>query len=242
MNSLKLLLLALGLTTVAASVVSCAASSGFQQPAPRTPISEPPQVNDSAVESAFELRAQLPKPYRLGVVFRDPPGRIQDSPWRWEPEQRAQLTKTLEKLERGGEVDTVFTITRSTIEGDGLRAIRIAAAKHGADAVLVISGQDEAEQDLNGWAATYVALLPMLFVPAAELEVRFTAHAELWDVRNEFLYMAAEGDARVDQQRPLMAIDREEGTAKAQREALALLGSELQRRLARLHGTTVAAR
>lgn len=228
------------LAVVLALGASCAGSAGFQQSSPRAPVSASPQINDREVERAFELRAQS-CPSRTGSVSCSATRRIEDSPWRWEPEQRQQLTESLEALERGGEVGAVFTIARSTVVGDDLRAIRVAAARHGADAVLVISGEDQAEQDWNAWAATYVALVPVLFAPAAELEVRFVAHAELWDVRNEYLYLAAEGEARAEQQRPLVSIDREEGSAKAQREALALLGGELQKRLARLHAGSAAA-
>jgi hypothetical protein len=218
----------------------CGGSAGFQQSTPREPVSAPPQVNDGEVAAAFGLRAQLPRPYRLGVVFRDPPGELAESPWRWEPEQRQELLRKLEALERSGEVASVFTITRGTVAGDDLHAIRVAAARHGADAVLVVSGEDEAEHDWNAWAASYVALLPVLFAPAAELQVRFVAHAELWDVRNEFLYMAAEGEARAEQQRAVLALDHEEGAATAQREALALLGGELEKRLSKLHAGATA--
>jgi hypothetical protein len=219
--------------------IGCAGSAGFHQPGPREPLSAPVQVNDGDVARALALRAQLPKPYRLGVVFRDPPGPVEDATWRWEPEQRQQLVTQLEGLERGGEVSAVFTITRGAIVGDDLNAIRVAAARHGADAVLVVSGEDEAEQELNAWASTYVALVPILFAPAAELEVRFLAHAELWDVRNEYLYLAAEGEARADQQRPLPFLDHEEGSADAQKQALELLSKELEKRLSGLHAKPV---
>lgn len=217
-------------------LAACGGSSGFQQATLRQAAeSTPPEVNDSEVERAFELRAQLPRPYRLGVVFRDPAGLAKDAAWRWEPEHRERVLRKVEALEGKGQVAAAFAIARSTMVGDDLRAIRIAAARHGADAVLVVSGRDEVEQAWNGWAASYVALLPILFAPAVDFEVRFTAHAELWDVRNEYLYMAAEGEARIDQNVALPFVDREAADAQAQGEALELLGKELERRLRRLH-------
>jgi hypothetical protein len=221
---------------VSVFLTGCGGSSGFQQAALRDAAqSAAPQVNDGEVARAFALRPQLPRPYRLGVVFRDPVAPTPPADWRWEPEHRARLLQNVEALEGRGQVAAAFAIARSTLIGEDLRAIRIAAARHGADAVLVVSGRDEIEQGWNGWAASYVALLPILFAPAVDFEVRFSAHAELWDVRNEYLYMAAEGEARVAQSAALPFVDREQVDARAQRQALELLGKELEKRLQRLH-------
>lgn len=218
---------------------ACAGSVGFEQPAPRAAAATAgaPVVNNDEVRRAFDLQAQLPKPYRLGVLFRDPPeAGDETSAWRWEVEQRAQLIKALEALEGKGEIDTVVAIARATVVGDDLQAIRVAAARQGVDAVLVVSGSDVVEHGANGWVATYIALLPMLFAPGTEVRVDFTAHAELWDVRNEYLYLAAEAEARAEQARAVPFIDVEEASADARDASLELLIRELEKRFARLHG------
>lgn len=220
-------------------LTACGASAGFQQAAPRTPGSSAPVVNDDQVERAFALQAQLPKPYRLGVLFRDVPPAIDgERAWRWEPEQRARVIGALEALEGKGEIGTVVAITRAAVIGDDLHAIRVAAARQGVDAVLVISGYDTVERDVNGWATTYLAVLPMLFAPGTELRVDFTTHAELWDVRNEYLYLAAEAEARAEQARALPYIDVEEASEQAREESLGLLVLELEKRFLRLHGAS----
>jgi hypothetical protein len=226
-----------------ALLLACGGSTGFQQPAPRAAdISGAPQVvNDSEVERAFALRAQLPKPYRLGVLFRDPPPSAEPGepePWRWQVEHRAQLVAALETQQDKGELGAVLSIARSTVTGDDLRAYRIAAARQGADAVLVVSGSDRVERDSNAWAATYFAIVPMLFAPGSELRVDFATHAELWDVRNEYLYLAAEAEARAEQKRAFPYLDREAASAEAQRASLSLLAEELKKRFARLHGAS----
>ena len=218
---------------------ACGGSVGFQQPAPRTAgrAATAPEVNDDEVQRAFALKAQLPRPYRLGVLFRDPPAADREaSEWRWAVEHRARLVKALEALEGQGEIDAVITIARATVVGDDLQAIRVAAARQGVDAVLVVSGYDAVERGENGWATTYLAVLPMLFAPGTELRVDFTTHAELWDVRNEYLYLAAEAEARAEQSRALPYIDVEEASAEARDASLELLVRELEKRFARLHG------
>jgi hypothetical protein len=198
-------------------------------------------TNNDQVQEAFALQAQLPKPYRLGVVFRDPTAEPGLAPtWRWEAEHRAGMISAIEKLEGKGEISAVFSIARSTVVADNLHAIRVAAARQGADAVLVFSADDLEKREANAWAFSYLALVPMLFAPGNELRVDFTTHAELWDVRNEYLYLAAVAAARAEQQRALPYIDLEEASADAQKESLELLVKELTKRFTRLHGVSAS--
>jgi hypothetical protein len=213
---------------------ACGGSGGFSQAQTRElPPQAQPEVNHPDVQRALALRAQLPAPYRLGVYFRG--AGDGDAAWRWEPEHRKAVMAMLGRVSQHQAVTEAFAIARATVAADDLRSIRVAAARHGADAVLVISGHDEVEDGLNAWATTYVALLPMLFVPAGELDVRFMAHAELWDVRNEYLYVAAEAESEAHQTRALPFIDRQEATRSAQDGSLERLGGELERRFAALH-------
>jgi hypothetical protein len=222
---------------LALSLGACGGSSGFQQAALRERVSPAaPQVNEREVDAAFALKPQLPKPYRLGVYFREVPADAENRHWRWAPEHKQAILGMAGALRTGGEIADVFAIGGRTVAGDDLRAIRIAAARHGADAVLVVSGGDQAESANNAWAFSYVALLPMLFAPGTELEVRFLAHAEMWDVRNEYLYLAAEAESEVRQQRAPCWIDRQQATRSAQEQATDLLAAELRQRLGRLHG------
>jgi len=225
----------------ALAAVACAGSTGFEQAALRdASAAKNPEINESEVADAFALRPQLPKPYRVGVVFR-PLARntpAADEPfWRWDIEQRSALLAIRKSMLASGEVADVFAIDAHTVVGDDLRAIRIAAARHGADAVLVVSGEDVARSSSNGWVASYFALLPMLFAPGSELDVTFTAHAELWDVRNEFLYLSAEAESEAHQQRALCWLDQREATTQAQTKAVKLLTAELEQRFAGLNAS-----
>ncbi|HMJ10176.1 MAG TPA: hypothetical protein VK524_02165 [Polyangiaceae bacterium] len=198
-------------------------------------MSAPPEINESEVAAAFALRPQLPKPYRVGVFFRPNPETADEPQWRWDPKHKRAILGIAKALRASGEVGDVFAIDEATAVSDNLRAIRIAAARHGADAVLVVSGADEVRESLNGWAASYAVLLPMLFAPGSELEVRFTAHAELWDVRNEYLYLSARAEEEAHQQRALCWLDSEGATEQAQAASVKLLAGELEQRFAGLH-------
>lgn len=225
------------ITVVAALIfVACGGSSGFQQRGAReADESVAPEVNSSEVERAFALRPQLPSPYRVAIHFRGGAARGADG-WRWEGEHRRALVTLRDELRAGGQVSDFFVLTGSTVSGDDLHAIRVAAARHGADAVLVVTGDEELEREENGWAVSYVALLPMLFVPGSEVEAVFHASAELWDVRNEYLYLAAEAESEAQQTRALALIDSEEAVEHAQTSSLELLKQELLARFSALNG------
>jgi hypothetical protein len=224
------------LTLACLWLCACAASTGFHQPTPREPATlTAPTVNEDQVRAAFELRPQLPKPYRLGVFFRTPADDSVDALWRWDAAHKHAVLEFSKAVRKSGEVADVFAIDSATSAGDDLRAIRIAAARHGADAVLVVSGRDEARRSSNAWAASYVALLPMLFAPGSELDVTFFAHAEMWDVRNEYLYLSAEAEGEINQQRALCWLDRRGATQAAQKQSVKLLAGELEQRFAGLH-------
>ena len=214
---------------------ACGGSTGFHQAAVRDAVSKAPETNEGEVAAAFALRPQLPKPYRLGVFFRPNPDAPEEAAWRWEPQHKRAILGIGKALRASGEVADVFAIDRATAVGDDLRSIRIAAARHGADAVLVVSGDEEVRTDLNAWAASYFALLPMLFAPGSELEVRFSTHAEMWDVRNEYLYLSTEAEEESHQQRALCWLDREAATERAQTASIELLAGELEQRFAGLH-------
>lgn len=215
---------------------ACGGSSGFQQIGARAADqSVPPQVNSAEVERAFALRPQLPSPYRVAVHFRGGADDGADG-WRWQGEHRRALVALRDQLRAGGQVADFFVLARSTVAHDDLHSIRVAAARHGADAVLVVSGEEELEREENGWAVSYVALLPMLFVPGSELDAIFHTTAELWDVRNEYLYLAVEAESEAQQTRALALIDSEEALEDAQASSLELLKQELLARFTALNG------
>lgn len=217
------------------SIVLGACGGGFHQQVPRSAdASEEPAVDDGEVQRALATRPQLPAPYRVGVFFRAPESDTGEPEWRWRPEDRDRLLSIATQL--GADVSALFPISPVTVTGDDFRSIRIAAARHGADAVLIVTGRDSREQHLNGWAVTYAALLPLLFVPGSELSLRFETHAELWDVRNGYLYLAADAEAEETQTRAPALLDPEQALSQSRKRATEALAQELARHFRALHG------
>jgi hypothetical protein len=111
----------------------------------------------------------------------------------------------------------------------------LAAARHGADALLVVQAACDQIRDTNGWAATYALVIPVLFAPAGELETVFHTNATMFDVRNGYLYMAAESEAENEQKRAHVWLDSDEGLEVARAKAIEDLGKELGEQLEGMH-------
>ena len=215
---------------------ACGGSTGFHQSTPRDPATlAAPVVNEDQVRTAFELRPQLPKPYRLGVFFRTPADDSVDASWRWDAAHKRAVLGFSKAVRKSGDVSDVFAIDGATSTIDDLRAIRIAAARHGADAVLVVSGRDEARRSSNGWAASYVALLPLLFAPGSGARCHLLRACRDVGCAQRVPVSSAEAEGEVNQQRALCCLDRRGATRQAQKESVNLLVSELEQRFAGLH-------
>ncbi len=127
-------------TTVLLLVGGCS-HKGFnrdelrQQVGVAVPVYDNPDVKDE-----FDKKANLPKPFRLAVYFKPPRQGAGQPKWRWTDEDKTLISAVSQELKAQGVVSDVFLIVNSLVQRDELLAIRVAAAKHHADAVLIVSG------------------------------------------------------------------------------------------------------
>jgi hypothetical protein len=64
----------------------------------------------------------------------------------------------------------MVTITDSAVAGEDLRAARLAAARHGGDAVLVVTGASAPDHYSNWAALLYVTIVGVWVVPGSRVE------------------------------------------------------------------------
>lgn len=113
--------------------------------------------------------------------------------------------------------------------GNEIKSIRYAAAQHGADAVLIVSGINDVDSYTNRWAWTYIGLVTALFVPANEVDVLFLSRASMWDVRNQFLYMTAESESIKKQTAPVAWTDEKPLIEQAKADSFSKLREEISK-------------
>ncbi len=155
-----------------------------------------PKYDDNEIKEAFAKKANLPKPFKLGVYFKTPSkAKGMGGEWRWTEQDKALLEEIGKELKTEGVVSDVFPIVGSLVADEDIKALRLVAAKHHADALLIVGGAGQIDRYINNWGWTYTLLVPALFVPGSEADTLFMTSASLWDVRNEYLYLTAEAEA-----------------------------------------------
>tara|TARA_B110001454_G_scaffold219204_1_gene252253 strand:+ start:68158 stop:68832 length:675 start_codon:yes stop_codon:yes gene_type:complete len=182
--------------------LSCA-SKGFNRGDLKEQISvTKPEFNNSEIKDAFNKKPNLPKSFKLAVYFKSPSpsslgsqSKLSSVDWRWTEQDKAMLETIAADLKKDGVVSDVFPLMNSLVVDEDLKSLRLAAAKHQADALLVISGAGQTDRYINKLGWTYALTLPALFIPGSEVDTLFVTSAALWDVRNEFLYLTAEAEA-----------------------------------------------
>lgn len=157
-----------------------------------------PVFDDNEIKEAYKKKPNLPKPFKMAVYFASPTG-MQSSKWRWTDSDKAKIAELTKELNDQKVVSDVFPLLDSTVSGTDLRSLRLAAAKHQADALLLIGGAGSTDRYMTNWGLTYILLAPVFFVPGSKVDTLFIANATLWDVKNEYLYLTAEAEAMTDQ-------------------------------------------
>lgn len=186
--------------------------------------------DDKTIKQAFSKKPNLPKPFKLGIFFKSPNEvKHVKSDWRWTEEDRSRFLLIASELKSQGLISDAFPILNSLVEKDDLRSLRMAAARHQADALLVVGGAGSIERSMNALGWTYLLILPTLFVKGSETETLFITQGSLWDVKNGYLYLTAEAES--DDKKTYAALtgdsDREL-LKKAKESSLEKLKSELQ--------------
>lgn len=191
--------------------------------------------DDKDIQSAFEKSGNLPKKFKMAVYFKAPPSDAKKNfnEWRWTENDKAKLDSLGKELVVDGIAAEVFPILSSVVIDDDLKSLRMVAAKHQADALLIVSGASQIERRINTMGWSYALILPTLFIPGSDVETLFISSATLWDVKNEYLYLTAEAES-IKSERYAAAFARpdQEIVNSAKLEAVEKLGGELRKMIA----------
>jgi hypothetical protein len=198
-------------------------------------------VTNEDVRAALAVKPQLPAPFRIAVhlvaeTFEPGAGPVPASPdlWRWTAKDKALFEEWTRELRARGVAAEMFAMTELIPAGDDLAGLRLAAAKHGADAVLLLKGVAQVDAYVNPLAVFNLLILPAFFVPASHRDALVVIRAALFDVRNEYLYAAVEAEGEGSSIGPSALIGESGAIEEAKEEALADFGPELVDRIARL--------
>jgi hypothetical protein len=205
------------------------------------------------------LKPQLRFPIKVGVAFVEEEDIDRSDPrtarWRWSERDREAVLAAAAPLRTDGVVSDLFVISRDLIAGRDLKHLRLAAAKHGADAVIVVKGAAQVDRYVNPLAILNLSIVGGFFVPASHRDAladgccglrpppvagrarSSVVRCAMWDVGNEVLYLTAESEGEAKRLGPTFLIEDEPALGDAKEDALRGFGAELLRRLAALKGS-----
>jgi rhombotail lipoprotein len=191
------------------------------------------QSPDKAIADARAARPQLRFPCRVAVYLKP----TDSADWRWTPEDKAALEQCAAALKSEGLVTDVFPLPDMLHSHRGdLFELRLAAAKCGADVLLVVQGVAETDSYKNAAAVLNLTVLGGFVVPASHRDSLFMMEGCLFDVDNEYIYTGvhAEGVGKIV--RPTFLIEDKDAIALAKTKAIGQFGEELTRRIQALAG------
>jgi hypothetical protein len=112
-----------------------------------------------------------------------------------------------------------------------MEGIRLAAAEHGADAVLVFNGITDVDRYNNYSAFLYLTVVGLWLVPGTHADSLFVLDGAMWDVKNQYLYLSIEAEGLASKMGPQMVLQNKESTNEAKGLALQASSPEPAKRL-----------
>jgi len=185
------------------------------------------QMPDAAIAEARATRPQLRLPCRVAVYLK-PPDRGE---WRWTTDDNAALESCAAVLKQEGIASEVFPLPEMLSGKGDPKELRLAAARCGADVLLVVHGAAQTDSYKNPAAVLNLTVVGGYVVPASHKDSLFLMEGCLLDVDNGYVYagVRAEGVGKIV--RPTFLIDEKDAVARAKTRAVAQFGDELVRRM-----------
>src|SRR5262245_40190131 len=187
------------------------------------------QVLDDDVKQVLALRPQLAFPCRIAVYLKP------DTNFRWTGKDKELVDAWANTLKREGIASDVFLMNEMfATRNSSLKELRVAAAKHGADAVFVVQGAVQTDRYCNPASILNLTVIGGFIIPASHCDALFVIEGGLVDVSNGYLYasLESEGESRII--RPSFTITEKDVIDRAKAKALERFGGELLKRMRNL--------
>lgn len=223
-------------------------ATGFDRGAIQERLSEDQlQVSSQDISEVLKLKPQVQFPFKLGIYldsgragYSEPyPRSTTEFFWNveWRAADKEKVLAALEPLKGRGVLSDAFFISTMTVSGRSWEEVRLAAARHGADAVLVVRSVSQVDSYLNPLCLLNLLILPGWLVPASHRDALVVVAAALWDVRNGYLYATTDAEGTGSVVKPSFTIDDQQAIEKAKEKALADFAAEVARRIEGLKRT-----
>jgi hypothetical protein len=217
-------------------VAGCSGSQGFDRTAMQAIVQSSAEAAGQAPAGSSHVTAEPPRlPFRLALFFVQqafPPEQSLRAA-EWVGADKERLSGWLAPLRQEGILSDLFFLVDPTIRNADGEAIRQAASRYGADAVLMVRGVGAVDRYDNGYAALYPTLIGAYFAPGTHSDALFLISGTLHPVRSNWREtQTVEGHAEMVG--PTMAVHDAPVLTRAKQAALDELGQRMAAMLRRL--------
>lgn len=219
------------LATLLLAVAGCAQSEGFDRAGLNKQLSAgPTPATDKDIKRVMELTPQVRLPMTLGLYLR--PRGYYGAQW----SMKDLDAEWIETLRERGIVADVVPILSSTVEGHAIDDIRLAAARHHADMVLVVDYATDVDRYNNPLGMLYITIIGAWLAPGTHSDALVVMEGALWDVRNGYLYGTVRSEGEAKKLGPAFLLEDQKAVHDARRKALKDLQDQAQQRILGLAG------
>jgi len=191
--------------------------------------------SELSVEEIERMKPQLELPARIAIA---PPVQAYQRWWggysrsTWSSEEVAVFESWKEPLRAAGVAQDLLVLPSSLVKdcdpSDAacrLNALRAAAARVHADALLIVNLATATDEYVNPGSVLYISIVGMWLVPGSHRDALTVAEGVLIDNRNEYLYAFARGEGEKKSVRPVIYADTGAVVNESRVEALKNFGS-----------------
>jgi rhombotail lipoprotein len=183
------------------------------------------------IKKARALKPQINKPFRLAVSLKTVGSSF---PLSWNQSDRDAIKGWAKTLRERGVLSDVVVMNDLIEEGESLADRRLAAARYGADALLLIEAASDIDNYTNPLALLYLTIIGAYIAPGTHADAIVMMQGAVYDVGNGYLYATAESEAEGSTVAPLAYVEDEDALNEAKSIALQRFGDELKDRLTAL--------
>lgn len=207
----------------------CAGSHGFDRDAMRAFLHPPEDLAPKQLVTPPTNTQRLSLPFRLALYFvhTDIPAPHPLRKPEWVSADTDLLISRLAPLQQEQILSDMFLLMDPTIRSQDMQMIRKAAARYGADAVLIVEGVGAVDRYQNGYAALYPTLIGAYMAPGTNSDALFIIQGTLQDVRSERRYETHKIEGQAHTVGPTMFVEDRQAIARAKQTALDELGQRM---------------
>lgn len=236
-------------------VASVGCAGGFDPQAMQEALQQERKLftDDDDITKIEQLKPQLKLPFRLAVI---PPIQVTTNYWH-DPRgmmegEREEIMAWGEKLKKEGILSEFIMIPNILLDlgqernrAGFVKAVRLAAARVQADAVLFLRSVTDTDSYANPLSVLDITLVGMFLVPGHHREALTILEGMIIDNRNQYVYFATSVEGTGSATAPLAMFDARDAVGESRRNALRAFGEQLvkdgRRVLSRAPGTPLDA-